>query len=111
MHINSVQPRGLPRLLAPVDSFEGRDRIQVQLDMPGIKKEDILLQFDDELNLLTVDALRQPPALPDMAVRTQERQMGRIGRWIALTKPVDANRIRASLENGVLMITLPKKKV
>jgi HSP20 family protein len=70
------------------------NNIVVTLDIPGVAKENVEIEF--ETNILTVTAKRD-----------EEKTYN--GKW-KISQDVNAEKISAKLENGVLSLTLPKKK-
>lgn len=66
----------------------------LELELPGIKKENIVISVKD--NLLEIKAERKDGSI-------------HIDRKYTLSPKVDADKISAKLEDGILMITLPSK--
>jgi len=108
--INRTLPgMGLGVWGAPVlrtDIRETDDAYLLETEMPGVRKEDIELIREDDV--LTISVKVAPPENTDGYVR-RERIYGEMKRGFAL-KNIDGATISAKLENGVLFITLPKKK-
>lgn len=52
--------------------------------------------------------LTQPQVADNTKVVVQERYFGKFSRSVTLPQNVDANKIEATYENGVLHLTLPK---
>jgi HSP20 family protein len=86
----------LPRL----DYEETDDSYLFRVDMPGIPKENINIQFSG--NTVTVRGERE------MRTRNGEREYRKFLRSFVIPQPVDENRIEASYDNGVLTIAIPK---
>lgn len=92
------------------DIKETKKEYIVKIDMPGVDKKDIALNFKDDI--LTVDARRDAfnkESDPKGNIITSERDYGTYRRSYRLPK-VDSNGISAKYENGVLTVTLPKTK-
>jgi HSP20 family protein len=89
-----------------VDLKETDDKYLVEADLPGIKKEDINIDFDN--NHLTISAKRNETVEDknENYVR-RERHYGELRRSFYVDN-VDENNISASFSDGVLKITLPK---
>lgn len=82
----------------------------VKIDMPGVDKKDIALNFKDDV--LTVDAKRDSfsdKSDPKGNIITSERDYGTYSRSYRLPQ-VDGKAISAKYEDGVLTVTLPKTK-
>jgi HSP20 family protein len=91
----------------PVNIWEEDDSIFVQAELPGLKFEDLEI-FVTGNNQLTLKGERKPH-VPDKAVQhRQERGFGSFVRVLALPYAVDANQVEAKLDNGVLLVKLPK---
>ena len=82
----------------------------IKIDMPGIDKKNIALNFKDDV--LTVDAKRESFSDEDNSKGTMlacERDYGQYSRSYRLPK-VDSKNITANYTDGVLTVTLPKSK-
>lgn len=83
----------------------------IELALPGFSKEEISINFEDEI--LTVTAGRQPKE----DVKGPKYTWNEFGykskyeRSFQLPETVDADNISAAFENGILHVTLPKKEV
>lgn len=94
---------------APVNIFEGERAVIVQLSAPGVKKEDLEINVEDDV--LTVSGARAA-ALPEgYTALHRERRAGRFSRSFALSRDLDAGAAEARLEDGVLTLTLPRRVV
>ena len=78
---------------------EDAEHYYVKVELPGVKKEDITVELDSAV--LTVSAKR--------AVQTAEGEKNaEFARSIDVPEGVDAAKIQAVYENGLLTLTLPK---
>ena len=93
----------------PVNLFNGEDDILVECEVPGMKKDQIDLSITGET--LVIMGTKQP-STEDENVRyhRSERGSGDFKRTVVLPDKVDAEKISAKLENGILTITLPKSE-
>jgi HSP20 family protein len=89
------------------DLVETEDSYRLHLDVPGLTKDDLKINYQD--NQLTVSGERTSdrPGEGEEYVRV-ERSFGQFYRSFSLPRTVDAQGISASYENGVLTITVPK---
>jgi HSP20 family protein len=78
---------------------EDKDNLIVRADLPGVAKPDVAVELTGDL--LTIAATRKGRS-GDGAEATTYRRTFRI------TEGVQADKVSASLENGVLTVTLPK---
>lgn len=74
-----------------------------QLDLPGFTKEEVQVQLDKD-RVLHVEA--KQPELEEG--ETREFQRSAVSYRLRLPRQVDAEKLSANLENGVLAVTLPK---
>jgi HSP20 family protein len=88
-----------------MDAYRDGDRVVIHLDLPGIDPDTIDLTV--EKNVLTITAERrwEPPEGQEMLV--SERRQGRFTRQLFLGESLDADRIDASYDRGVLTVTIP----
>jgi HSP20 family protein len=93
--------------MPPVDIFEEADSIRIMAEVPGVRPEDVKLSLEG--NVLTIHGQKQQLAEERTErVHRYERTYGVFERTFALPGSVDANKIKATYENGVLTVTLPK---
>ncbi len=89
------------------DIFESDDELVVNLDLPGIDPKMVDVRVEN--NLLTIRGERQvSQKLNSENYHRVERSYGAFARSFALATPVNAERIRATYESGVLTIVMPK---
>jgi HSP20 family protein len=92
----------------PMDAYRDGERFVVRLDLPGVAADAIDVTV--EKNVLTVRAERTP-ALPEGAERVAaERPTGVFRRQLFLGDTLDADRLSADYDAGVLTITLPVRE-
>jgi HSP20 family protein len=85
--------------VAPVvDIFENKDELLIVADLPGVAKEDLAIQFDK--GHLTLEG-RLKAFGPD-------EEPFDYRRTFVIPQGVDAEKISANLQSGVLRVTLPK---
>ena len=90
-----------------MDVFETEQGYQVKVLLPGVNPEDIELSVQQ--NTLTIKGQFQPSVKPDQQVNwvVQEIGVGSFERSITFPKPIDADKIDTSFEQGVLSISVP----
>jgi len=90
-----------------IDVCEDKDSICVRAEVPGMKKEDLDISLHD--GVLTIAGERQAPEKEDgTEVYRSERFVGRFQRTVALSAPVDADKIKAAYADGILTVRFPK---
>jgi len=93
----------------PAEVLETDNDVQFRIEVPGLKPEEIEVTVEN--NVLTVSGERKwehEEGKPEGEYHLFERSYGRFERSFALPKRVDANRINATCEHGVLSVVLPK---
>jgi len=93
-----------PRLM-PVDLFRDGDQYVLSADLPGIDPSSVDLDVDGQL--LTIRAERQAPADEQVKWLAHERPHGSYMRQFTLGNGVDAEKITANYEHGVLSVIIP----
>lgn len=94
------------RSLSPaIDIDETDNEYQITADLPGIKEENI--SVDCSGNLLTISAERKYESEGKKSDR-RERFYGVYQRSFTLPQGADPDKIEASYDNGVLLVTIPK---
>lgn len=89
------------------DLIEGTDAYRIQLDLPGVRRDDLTINYQD--NQLTVSGERRGERTEENEERVRvERTFGHFYRSFTLPRTVDPGAISARHENGVLTITVPK---
>lgn len=98
---------GLSRWNPPVDIYEDGDAIFFKAELPGIDKNDIVIDFKDRILTLKGER-RMDKAIQEDNYFRRERFFGRFQRSFSLPALVDSEKIRADFKDGVLTITVPK---
>jgi HSP20 family protein len=91
---------------APAALWESEDKYHLELDAPGVSKEDVELTFDKGALQVTLD--RKAPE-GERKYWHNERGYGKITRSVSLPDTVDVNSITAELTSGVLHVTIGKR--
>ncbi len=91
----------------PVDIHEDENFIHVEAEMPGFKKDEIEVTFEN--GVLNIGAQRKVEEKKGDA-HLSERRYTRIARAFTLPNTVDAGQIEASLTDGVLHLKLHKRE-
>lgn len=103
---NFWQDRSLATDIKEFDSY-----YEVKADLPGIKKEDIKVTYaNDTLTIRAKHTANSEEKDDDGHYLRRERTSSIYERSFAM-KDIDEENIKASFENGVLTLELPKKVV
>lgn len=92
-----------------IDVSTGDKQMVIQVDLPGVKKDDIRVSLDGDL--LTVSGERkEEKETKDKDYYFSERSEGSFYRAVRLPEGTDTNLIQASYQDGVLTVTVPTPK-
>jgi HSP20 family protein len=90
-----------------IEMFEKEDRFVVKAELPGMKKEEIDISVVGDT--LTIKGERKAETeVKEEDYYCCERSYGSFFRSIAIPSNVDADKIKATYDDGVLEVTLPK---
>lgn len=92
-------------IVPPVDIYEENHVYTLKADMPGVAKEALDISLDNgELTILgRVAGTSETPSYAEFSVNDYKRTF-------TVSDEIDSSKITASLENGVLTLTLPKSE-
>ncbi len=98
-------PDALHDVLPLVDVEETDDSYMLEVELPGVRREDIDLEVDQgRLGLTAERRKRERVGL----LRHRTRTTGRFSMAVTLPAPVDSDAVTASLDHGVLTVVVPK---
>jgi HSP20 family protein len=89
----------------PMDAYRRGDRFIIEFDLPGVEPASIELTV--EQNVLTVRAERRFEPREGDEVIVAERPQGSYARQVFLGDALDAERVQAACQLGVLTLTIP----
>jgi HSP20 family protein len=92
----------------PVDVAETQEKIVVRAEVPGLKQEDIQIEFEN--GLLTIKGERKHEKTEGTTWHRVERVYGNFSRSFTLPRTVDGEKITAAYREGILEIDVPKKE-
>jgi HSP20 family protein len=108
--VDGIAGNGWSYGLAPAaDAVETEAEYKVLLDLPGIDPAAIQLRVEKDTLSVQVDRKQPQPAAGE-TVHRSERAFGTYFRSFTLPRGVDATRVEASYEHGVLAVKLPKRE-
>jgi HSP20 family protein len=92
----------------PIDVYETERSFVVTAELPGVSRDQVELAVED--SRLTIRGRREAHAATGGAVHYHqvERGHGAFARTFEFTAPIDADRVTADLNDGVLTISIPK---
>lgn len=100
----------------PIDVFSAEKQYVLHVSLPGAKKEDVGVNWDEEKGVLNLAGVvyRQGDEEFLQTLAQSERKVGMFERSIRLPpneeekEEIDGDAISAKLEDGVLIVTVPK---
>jgi len=94
-------------IVPPADVFEDSSGITLQLDMPGVAKDRLNLQVNQ--NALVIEGSAQISMPQDMAALHAEVRSTHYRRSFVLSEELETDKVDASLRDGVLTVRIPKR--
>lgn len=102
----SLFGRATPGWVPPVDLTELDDRYVLTVEIPGLARSDVDIQFDHPV--LTIRGTRPAERASSERYQRLERGQGAFCRSFRFALPVSGTAITADLVDGVLTIVVPK---
>lgn len=100
---------GVSAFVPVVNTREGEFAYHVDVDLPGVKKEDI--KVDINKNILTISGERKTKdEIKQEDYYKVETYFGKFSRSFTLPENADIENIEAKSDNGVLEVVIPKLK-
>lgn len=106
--VASGEDNGLVGRSLALDITEGPQAYTVKTALPGVEADNIRINLED--NYLTIEA-----EIPEKTVEHEEHKVlvremsyGRFARRVRLPQTVDAGKVEAQYQDGILTLTLPK---
>lgn len=90
-----------------VNTREGENAYHVEVDLPGVKKEDINVDVKDNIITISGERKTKEEVKKDQYYKV-ESSYGRFDRSFTLPENVDVENIHAESQDGVLEVIIPK---
>jgi len=90
-----------------VDILETEEGLLLHADLPGVKPEDLEVRFEQDELTVHGRVTSRPEHGHDLL---REYDTGEFHRVFRINEDVDANRISATLKQGVLTLCLPRSE-
>lgn len=97
-------------LAVPVDLWESKDAYHLKADVPGMTPDDIDINVTQDTVTISGEVKAASSIKDDEAWLRQERRSGKFTRSFTLPVAIDANKVDATFQSGVLHLTLPKSE-
>lgn len=98
-----------PLYFPPVNIFENDRGYNIELNVPGIKKEEIKMQVEKGLLIISYDHPQNGEPKTEKFIK-KEFSTKSFKRTFSLDDKINSQAIEASLENGILNVHLPLKE-
>jgi HSP20 family protein len=98
---------GLRRWVPAMDLVETDDHLVLRADLPGLDTDDVNIEVKDGVLTVSGERKAEHEEKADGYYRV-ERAFGGFSRSMTLPEHVDAERINASFDKGVLEVRIPK---
>ena len=90
-----------------VNSIENNDSFEIDLAVPGMKKEDFSIELNDKVLVISSESSNN---IENDKMRLNEFNFSSFQRSFRVPDSVDQDKIKANYKNGILKIKLPKRK-
>ncbi|MER2998546.1 Hsp20/alpha crystallin family protein [Pontibacter populi] len=104
----SVNSKGLSSFTPHVDACETQNGYEIEVALPGIRKEDVSIDFQEGRLSITGERKFEKREGDGRRYQMLETQYGTFNRTFYLPDNVNPDKIKARMENGILMVTVPK---
>lgn len=93
-----------------MDLFETAEEIKIVATIAGVDKESMEIEINERA-VRILGSRRPPSPVTEATFSLAEIQYGKFERILFLPKPIDTDRVSASLSAGVLQITMAKQRL
>jgi HSP20 family protein len=90
-----------------IDVHDEKDTLLVQVELPGMKKEDIDISLHEGVLTISGERKTEREEKEGETFRS-ERYFGKFQRSVTLPTQVDSAKVQATYKDGVLSVSLPK---
>lgn len=101
--------RGWGAFVPAIDVYQTKDDITVETPLPGVDPEDVSISIENDV--LTIEGKSEKKSeVDEKDYFRKEVRLGSFHRAVALPVAVNGDEAKASYENGVLKIVIPKEE-
>ncbi|WP_321966004.1 Hsp20/alpha crystallin family protein [Burkholderia cepacia] len=104
---DAEQPKRRITLVPAVDIYEDSQVVTLWADLPGVTRDKLDVKVHD--NSLSIEAEAAVPTPANLRLQHAEVREPHFARTFTLSPDFDASRIEASLHDGVLKLTIPRR--
>jgi len=102
----ATRTQSAPAMIPNVDVVEDDAGITISADLPGVPKDKLLLRIEGETLQIEGELVSDAPE--GMEAIYAEVRLPRYRRAFTLSRELDAEKINASMKDGVLNLRIPK---
>ena len=95
-----------PAFLPPLNVWEEGETLKVEVEIPGVKLEDVDVAFDN--GELTIKGEKKVAIQESVTLHRRERLAGSFRRTLTVPWEIKTDEVSAELKDGILTVTLPK---
>ncbi|WP_457574049.1 Hsp20/alpha crystallin family protein [Desulfolithobacter sp.] len=93
----------------PLDVYEGEDEFYIYCDLAGADRDSLSVIAEE--HRVRISGRRQlPPRHTIVCVHQLEIELGPFNRVVSLPAAIDVDRVTSTYQQGILIITMPKKQ-
>lgn len=94
--------------LPPCDVVEDANGVRIMMEIPGVDPDDVHLSLENNVLTIRGEKRQQQEGDESGRVHRYERSYGAFERTFSLPTTVEADKVEADYDNGVLTVSLPK---
>lgn len=95
-----------------VEIIQCKDNYKVKVQLPGVKKEDIEVEVDNDFMTITAETKEEKQTEQNnQRYHASEFRYGKYQRTITFDQPIKIDDTKAEYKNGILTITVPKQNI
>jgi HSP20 family protein len=98
--------RNVKTFVPRVDIYETKDALFLIADMPGVDEKTVDVEL--EKNILTISGHVENGKIKDYSLVFSEYEVGDYERTFTLSDEIDRDKIKATVQQGILRLELPK---
>jgi len=103
---------GEGRWYPEVDMYEDREGVTLEAEVPGVRKEDLKVEYQNGMLTVSGERKEERKKEGERGFISRERRYGTFSRSFRISEDLfDVQRIKATYDNGLLKVQIPRKKV
>ena len=103
------KPKRFENSLMKCDIFEKDGKFNIEMDVPGFKKDDIKMELADGYLTISAEKKEESKEEDKNYIRRERTSYARCERKFYVVN-IDDSKIKAEFKNGTLLVTVPKEE-